>query len=120
MYKRQPLGSGFATFATWESGESYSPLYERYGLNTIWGLQEDDYSFVGDTYWPAIIGQFGYFGLLLILMVIYKIYQTISLEGNKFKYFQRLVALVYLLILSTSETSFMSPVGPLLCLLMVI
>ena len=115
-----PLGSGFATFATWESGESYSPLYERYGLNTIWGLQEDDYSFVGDTYWPAIIGQFGYFGLLFILMVIYKIYQTISLEENKFKYFQRLVALVYLLILSTSETSFMSPVGPLLCLLMVI
>lgn len=115
-----PLGSGFATFATWESGKNYSPLYEKYGLNQIWGLQPDDYSFVGDTYWPAIIGQFGYIGLLLVLFVIWQIYKGISKEKNKYRYFQHICILVYLLILSTSETSFMSPVGPLLCLLLVI
>ena len=115
-----PLGSGFATFATWESGESYSPVYEHYGIDTIWGIQPDNYSFIGDTYWPAIIGQFGYIGLIFVLIIIFKIYQNISLEKNRFKYFQRLNVLIYLLILSTSETSFMSPVGPILCLLMVI
>ncbi len=115
-----PLGSGFATFATWESGESYSPLYEKYGLDQVWGLQPDNYGFVGDTYWPAIIAQFGYIGLVLILIVLYKIFQNISLERNKYKYIQRLSVLGYLLILSTAETSFMSPVGPLLCLLLVI
>ena len=115
-----PLGGGFATFATWESGESYSPLYEKYGLDQIWGLQPDDYGFVGDTYWPAIIGQFGYIGLALVLFAIVIIFLNISMEQNRFKYFQRMSVLAYLLILSTAETSFMSPVGPLLCLLLVI
>ena len=103
-----PLGGGFATFATWESGESYSPLYEKYGLDQIWGLQPDDYGFVGDTYWPAIIGQFGYIGLALVLFAIVIIFLNISMEQNRFKYFQRMSVLAYLLILSTAETSFIT------------
>lgn len=113
-----PIGSGFGTFATWTSGVSYSPLYYIYGLSGIWGLSPSMYQFVGDTYWPAIIAQFGYFGFVLIVYIIICIYTKISMCKNKYQYMSQISILVYLLILSTSETSFMSPVGPMLCLIM--
>ncbi|MDO5852293.1 MAG: hypothetical protein Q4Q23_07385 [Methanobacteriaceae archaeon] len=115
-----PIGSGFGTFATWNSGVSYSPLYYTYGLSNIWGLSPNMYNFVGDTYWPAIIAQFGYIGFVLIIYIISQIYKKISLSKNKFQYMSQISILIYLLILSTSETSFMSPVGPILCLVMAI
>lgn len=115
-----PIGSGFGTFATWNSGVSYSPLYYKYGLSNIWGLSPNMYQFVGDTYWPAIIAQFGYLGFGLIIYIIIQIYKKISISKNKYQYMSQISILIYLLILSTAETSFMSPVGPILCLVMAI
>ena len=115
-----PIGGGFATFATWNSGVHYSPLYYAYNLNNTWGLQPDFYMFVGDTYWPAILGQFGYIGLACVIFILFKIYKNITLNKCKFKYFEQLSILIYLLILSTADTSFMSPIASLLCLLIAI
>lgn len=115
-----PIGGGFATFATWNSGVYYSPLYYTYNLNNTWGLQPDFYMFVGDTYWPAILGQFGYIGLISVIFILSRIYKNITFRKCKYKYFQQLSILIYLLILSTAETSFMSPMAPLLCLLLAI
>lgn len=115
-----PLGSGFATFGTWYSGVYYSPLYEKYELNNLWGLTSYDYAFLGDTYWPAILGQFGFIGLGIIIYIIYLIYRNIVMESNKYVYFSKLALLAYLLILSTSETSFMSPVAVLLCIILAV
>ncbi|WP_343288359.1 hypothetical protein [Turicibacter bilis] len=115
-----PLGSGFSTFATWTSGVYYSPLYYKYGLSNIYGLTFDNYVYIGDTFWPAILGQFGYIGCVIVIYMIYLIYMKISLIENKYVYLSKLTILVYLLILSTAETSFMSPVGPLLCLIMAV
>lgn len=115
-----PLGSGFATFGTWYSGVYYSPLYEKYELNNLWGLTIYDYSFLGDTYWPAILGQFGFIGLCVVIYIIYLIYRNIVMESNKYVYFSKLALLAYLLILSTSETSFMSPVAVLLCIILAV
>lgn len=115
-----PIGSGFGTFATWNSGISYSPLYYQYGLSNIWGLSPNMYQFVGDTYWPAIIAQFGYIGFALVIYIIIQIYIKVSISKNKYQYMSQISILIYLLILSTSETSFMSPVGPVLCLVMAI
>ena len=113
-----PLGSGFATFGTWYSGVYYSPLYSIYGLDQIWGLNSQDYSFLGDTYWPAIVGQFGFCGLVIVVYVIFQIYKNICKSDNQYNYFSKLALLVYLLILSTSETSFMSPVAVVLCIIL--
>ena len=115
-----PFGSGFSSFATWTSGVYYSPLYYTYGLSNIFGLTVDNYAFVGDTFWPAILGQFGYIGCAIVIYIIYQIYVKISLIQDKYIYLSKLSILVYLLVLSTGETSFMSPVGPLLCLIMAI
>lgn len=115
-----PIGSGFATFATWNSGVYYSPLYYKYDLSNTWGLQPDFYMFVGDTYWPAILGQFGFIGLISIVVILIMIYKNICINKDKYKYFQQLSILLYLLVLSTGETSFMSPVATLLCVIMAI
>lgn len=55
-----PFGSGFASFATYMSGAYYSPLYYEYGLNSVWGLMPANPSFVSDSFWPAVIAQFGF------------------------------------------------------------
>lgn len=115
-----PIGTGFATYATWTSGVYYSPLYYQYGLSSIYGLSPVIYDYIGDTYWPAIIGQFGYIGVLLVILIIIQIYRNISTVKCKYKYLAQIGILTYLLILSTAETSFMSPVAPLLCILMAI
>lgn len=113
-----PLGSGFATFGTWNSGVSYSQLYYDYHLSHIYGLTPVYYMYVADTYWPAIIAQFGVFGFILTIYILFNIFKNISVCKNKYKYLGKLSILMYLLILSTAESAFMSPIAPLLCLIM--
>lgn len=36
-----PFGCGLGSFGTFASAEYYSPIYETYGLNHIWGLSKD-------------------------------------------------------------------------------
>ena len=109
-----PLGSGFATFATNMSGQFYSPLYYEYGLNTIWGLTPDNPSFVSDSFWPAIIAQFGFIGLIILLWLLLEMGKSISMDatraGIRFAAFGTIP--IYLLILSTSDASFFNYYGP--------
>lgn len=62
-----PFGSGFGTFANHYSRVFYSPIYEKYNLDTIWGLSPEFPAFIADTYFP-ILGQFGMFGIILLVM----------------------------------------------------
>lgn len=59
-----PFGSGFASFASYSSGVYYSPLYAKYGIDKIWGMNSTDYSYIADTYYPCL-AQFGVIGILL-------------------------------------------------------
>ena len=59
-----PLGSGFASFATFASGEYYSDIYTQYGIENVWGISKSYYSFIADTYYPSL-AQFGVVGVLL-------------------------------------------------------
>jgi hypothetical protein len=58
-----PLGGGLGRYASWMSRVDYSPLYERYGLSTIKGLEPDNTAFATDTFWPQILGEIGVLGL---------------------------------------------------------
>ena len=49
-----PFGSGFATYATFASGEYYSHIYNDYGMNIMHGLTASDPKFIADTYYPAL------------------------------------------------------------------
>ena len=59
-----PFGSGFASYATHASGESYSSIYAKYNMNHMHGLTKTSPAFVADTYYPAL-AQFGYAGVVL-------------------------------------------------------
>jgi hypothetical protein len=62
-----PLGAGLGRFGSHMSRESYSPAYERYGLERIWGLAPHVSIAVTDTFWPMVLGETGVLGLLGML-----------------------------------------------------
>jgi hypothetical protein len=62
-----PLGGGLGRYASWMSRVDYSPLYERYGLSTVKGLEPDNTAFATDTFWPQILGEIGVLGLAAYL-----------------------------------------------------
>lgn len=59
-----PFGSGLGTFASDASKVYYSRLYYEYNLDRVWGLSKEFGEFIGDTYYPTIIGQFGLLGIV--------------------------------------------------------
>ena len=71
-----PFGSGFASYATFASGEYYSPLYSQYGIDMIWGLSKDYHPFVTDTYYPAL-AEFGIVGVVLFFSFWFSILMKI-------------------------------------------
>lgn len=109
-----PFGTGFATYGSYFSGVNYSPIYEMYGIDNVFGLSQEDPSFMSDSFWPMLLGQFGYIGTILylicILLIFINIQEKYSLE-NKNIYLAKILALVYLLISSTSESAFVNPIA---------
>ncbi len=61
-----PFGSGFGSYGTYASGEYYSQIYTKYGMDRVWGLSQDFYSYTADTYYPSL-AQFGIVGILLYM-----------------------------------------------------
>ena len=107
-----PLGTGFGTYATYASGVYYSNVYRKFHLEQIYGLGEDNLLFVSDSFWPAILGQFGYLGtmlyvILIVLIFAYCMAKTKDIKGKSVVYF----CAAYLLILSIAESSFFNPMA---------
>ena len=116
-----PIGTGFATFGSFYSAENYSLIYYKYNLNTVYGLSPNYHYFVADSFYPMLLGQFGYIGLFLYLICIYLLFkkiQNIDLKKNKYVYISKICALTYLIISSTSESSFTGPMAISLALIM--
>lgn len=115
-----PLGSGFATFATNMSGVYYSPLYYKYGLNTVWGLTPTAPSFVSDSFWPAVISEFGILGLLASVILLIELFESISIDAKQrnVRFAAYGLIPIYLLILSTADASFFNFYGPFYALVM--
>ncbi|MCR5837304.1 MAG: hypothetical protein K6G88_12440 [Lachnospiraceae bacterium] len=65
-----PIGAGFGTYGTDVAAKFYSPLYVKYGFNRIYGLAREYSVFARDSYWPAIMGQFGFLGLIAMVVLI--------------------------------------------------
>lgn len=61
-----PFGSGFASYGTYASGLYYSDIYAEYGIDGVWGMTKNYYSFIADTYYPSL-AQFGIAGIFLYL-----------------------------------------------------
>ena len=70
MERYFPFGSGFATYGTDAAVVYYSRLYWQYRFYQVWGLNPLNPIFTHDTYWPAIMAQFGFFGLVAMVLVV--------------------------------------------------
>jgi hypothetical protein len=80
-----PFGVGFGRFASYPSRLYYSPVYQEYGLNVVFGLSPSYPKFIDDTSWPSVIGETGYggfaiylIGLLMLLGAIVRALQRAS------------------------------------------
>ncbi len=74
-----PLGSGFATYGSAEAAKHYSILYVKYKFYTHWGMGEGDNGmFLYDTFWPSVLGQFGWIGFVLFGYSYINIFKSVQ------------------------------------------
>lgn len=109
-----PIGTGFATFGSYFSTISYSPVYYEYNLSNIYGLQPDSPDFASDSFWPMIFGQFGVLGTVCYIYCVITIFKDIQKNFSKSNiniYLGKLICLVYLMISSTAESAFVHPMA---------
>lgn len=118
-----PTGTGFGTYGSYFSGQNYSPIYNMYDIDDVWGLREEAPTFISDSFWPMILGQFGYIGTFLYVMCIciiyYKIQKKYSTEAKNI-YAAKIIALIYLLIVSIAESAFVNPLSIPLAIILAI
>lgn len=105
-----PFGSGFATYGSAVTAETqyYSSLYYHYGLSTVWGLTPERANFLSDTFWPTVLGQFGWAGLVLYVGMLVVLF-AFAYELNSATRLAVLCCFLYLAISSTSESAFFNP-----------
>lgn len=59
-----PLGAGLGRYGSYMSEVHYSPVYDRYGLDAVYGLGPEYPVAISDTFWPMVLGEFGPLGVL--------------------------------------------------------
>lgn len=77
-----PFGSGFASFATYASGLYYSPLYYKYGIAFGYGMSEENFTYIADTYFP-VLAQFGIVGVILFCLFWIRRYKNINIVAKQ-------------------------------------
>ena len=53
-----PFGSGLGSFGTAAAAKEYSPLYYKYQLDNVWGLNPENPMFLADAFYPTL-AEFG-------------------------------------------------------------
>lgn len=104
-----PLGAGFGTYGTESARVYYSPLYVRYGISSHWALGSDGTELT-DTFWPAIMGEFGFIGTVLYVVIVFIVLRRIvkSCVAQRFLLASAVSFAVYVLIASTATGVFFS------------
>jgi hypothetical protein len=109
-----PFGSGLASFATSSSGEYYSDLYVKYGIDNVWGISKQYHNFISDTYYPSL-AQFGVAGIILYLLFWVYILRKTFLYYQKTKDSQSFVIIIliigFLAIEGTTAATFIAQGG---------
>lgn len=112
-----PFGPGMGTFSSWAAGEYYSPLYYKYELDHIWGLQPNFYLFVADAFYPSL-AQYGIVGVILFCMFWKRRLTIITAISDMRNYRVAFMAFFCLAIEQTADTSFLSGKGMGYCMLL--
>lgn len=104
-----PFGAGFATYGTEAARSFYSPLYSQYGVNTHWALGSDG-SELTDTFWPAVMAEFGLIGVVLYIIPLFIVLRRIvkACSSRRFLLTSAVSFVAYTLIASTATGVYFS------------
>lgn len=115
-----PFGAGFATFGSAITTQPayYSPLYDVLGFSEVYGLSRSYSAFMSDTFWPILLGQFGWLGVLafsasvcLLVRAYYLVSKARLMSGDRGTLIALLFMFGYLLISSLASSAFFAPMS---------
>lgn len=101
-----PLGAGFGTYGSAAAGSHYSQIYYDYDMDEVFGLEPFNPQFASDSFWPMLIGQFGYIGTICYILALLSIFVKIWKIKDDKLHFVALMIFMYLLLSSLTESSF--------------
>lgn len=116
LYDYFPFGSGMGTFACNGAWKYYSPLYYKYKLNDIWGLDEGG-GFICDAYYPTL-AQFGIVGVFFFLWFWKRRMSAINIIVDMRYYRVAMITICCLAIEQTADSSWLSGKGMGYCMLL--
>lgn len=105
-----PFGSGLGSFGTAAAAKEYSPLYFKYGLNNVWGLNPENPMFLADAFYPTL-AEFGIFGLFFFLLFWKRRLQEANRIPDIVYYRMALMCILALALESTADSSYLSGKG---------
>lgn len=115
-----PIGAGFVSIACTLSGEYYSDVYYRFGMNTMSGLTPLSSAAAGDAGFAYYLGEFGFLGFALFAFLMYQVLRWI-LDSTPIGSCSRTAAIYlfgYAVIALTVETALTNATGVSLAVLM--
>ena len=116
LYDYFPFGSGMGSFACNGAWKYYSPLYYKYKLNDIWGLDEGG-GFICDAYYPTL-AQFGIVGVFFFLWFWKRRMSVINVIVDMRYYRVAMITICCLAIEQTADSSWLSGKGMGYCMLL--
>ena len=105
-----PFGSGLGSFGTAAAAKEYSPLYYKYNLNEIWGLDPSNPMFLADAFYPTL-AEFGIVGLIFFLIFWKRRLWEANKIPNLIYYRMALMCILALALESTADSSYLSGKG---------
>lgn len=106
-----PFGSGFGSFACAAAAKEYSPLYYKYNLNEIWGLEPENPMFLADTFYPIVYSEYGLLGVFLFLLFWGRRWRETNRIEDMKHYKMALMCILALALESTADSSYVSGKG---------
>lgn len=105
-----PFGSGLGSFGTAAAAKEYSPLYFKYHLNEIWGLDPTNPMFLADAFYPTM-AEYGIVGLFFFLWFWKRRLWEANKIPNLIYYRMALMCILALALESTADSSYLSGKG---------
>ena len=105
-----PFGSGLGSFGTAAAAKEYSPIYYKYHLNEIWGLDPGNPMFLADAFYPTL-AEFGIVGLFFFLWFWKRRLWEANKIPNLIYYRMALMCILALALESTADSSYLSGKG---------
>lgn len=108
-----PLGSGLGSFGSEAAARYYSPLYYKYGVDSVYGMSPLDYgessNFLVDTFYP-ILAEFGVIGIILYVIFWMKRWNAANILFNH-NYRIFLFLFFFMIIENIANSAFISPIS---------